>query len=175
MPADPEPVAALAYQNRRGETYYLHVTTTKNGKPRYRGAKCIGAGALASMPDGYEFTESINGVVSVRRVLAESARLPAADLAVIEAELRRHAHLRHHRVRDEKGELVIYESVGRSERYNAVMKFVPSVGGQLGHYTAFRWRYSGYGSWYLLSWGALPDMVHRFIPPVGTEAFFELM
>ena len=128
MPADPEPVAALAYQNRRGETYYLHVTTTKNGKPRYRGAKSIGPGALASMPEGYEFSESVNGVVSVRRVLAASECAPAADLALVQAELARHPHLRRHHVRDEKGELVVYEPVGRSQRYDAVMKFVPQRG-----------------------------------------------
>lgn len=175
MPADPEPVAALAYQNRRGETYSLHVTTTKNGKPRYRGAKSIGPGALASMPEGYEFSESVNGVVSVRRVLAASECAPAADLALVQAELARHPHLRRHHVRDEKGELVVYEPVGRSQRYDAVMKFVPSAGGPTGRYAVYRWRYSGFGSWFTISGGELPDMVRRYVPAIGTEAFFELM
>lgn len=52
--------------NRRGDTYYLHTGTTKKRKPRYFVAKTVGAGALEALPEGFELTESINGVGSVR-------------------------------------------------------------------------------------------------------------
>ena len=76
-------MAALSYTNRRGDTYYLHAGKTKTGKPRYFVAKKVCEGALASMPDGWEFTESINATVSVRRVKpgAPAVCAPADDLS----------------------------------------------------------------------------------------------
>jgi len=56
----------LSYTNRLGVTFYLHEGKTKTGKPRYFVAKTPREGALAAMPEGYEFSESINAVVSVR-------------------------------------------------------------------------------------------------------------
>jgi hypothetical protein len=50
---------ALAHTNRLGVTYYLHEGKTKTGKPRYFTARKIGDGALAAMPAGYEFSESL--------------------------------------------------------------------------------------------------------------------
>ena len=44
--------AALAYQNRLGETYYLHRGVTKTGKPRYFVTKTVGPGVLATLPKG---------------------------------------------------------------------------------------------------------------------------
>jgi hypothetical protein len=58
---------ALSHTNRKGNTYSLHQRTTKTGKPRYFVARSIGDNPLGEMPNGLEVTESINGVVSVRR------------------------------------------------------------------------------------------------------------
>jgi hypothetical protein len=56
--------ARVSYPNRLGVTFYLHEAKTKTGEPRYLSAKTIGHDALFSMPSGYEFSESIDGVVS---------------------------------------------------------------------------------------------------------------
>ena len=58
---------ALSYTNRLGATFYLHDGQTKTGKPRYFVAKTIREGALAVMPEGYEFSESINGACRSER------------------------------------------------------------------------------------------------------------
>ena len=50
----------LNFTNRHGDTYYLHSSTTKTGKPRYFAAKDVGAGALTEMPAGYDWSESVN-------------------------------------------------------------------------------------------------------------------
>ncbi len=89
----------LSYTNRMGAIFYLHEGQTKTGKPRYFVAKTIRNGALAAMPEGYEFSESINGVVSVRKMTSGAITIPETDLAMIRAELTRHQHLgRHFRV-----------------------------------------------------------------------------
>lgn len=106
------PEAALAYTNRRGDTYYLHAGQTKTGKPRYFVTHAVGDGALAEMPDGFEFTESINAVVSVARKGRDVHPVPAADLEAVQAELARHAHLSAHKVAALRGDIVVYRPLG---------------------------------------------------------------
>lgn len=189
----------LAYTNRMGDTYYLHAGTTKTGKPRYFVAKAVGAGALDAVPEGFEVTESINGVVSVRRANPDDSRVPDLDLALVQAELGRHAHLRKHRASAVKDEIIIYEPDGVSvadavdmmskllgvpprhdhanlrdrTKYTPVMKFVPEAKGV---YAVHRMTYRGAGGWsYPLVSGSLKTLVSKFVRHVGTEEFFELM
>jgi len=190
----------FAYTNRRGETYYLHAGTTKTGKPRYFVAKTISAGALAVLPAGFEIVESINGVVSVRRVDPEGPTIPAPDLDLVRKELARHQHLGLHRADVVKGEIVVFEPVGgltpellasgdlagllgtplrllrprpdieKRIRYTPVMKFVPADPG----YAVHRMTYRGDGGWsWPLDRGKLAKLVAKYLPHVGTEKFFQ--
>jgi hypothetical protein len=193
--------SALAYTNNRGVTYYLHAGKTKTGKPRYFVAKEEGEGALAAMPAGLEFSESINGVVSVRRIDESAPTVPAEDLDLVRAELARHAHLRFHRADVVKGEIVVFQPeggltvetaamagslglmlglhddrlagrLGRS-RYEAVLKFIPLGDGD---YEMRRMTYRGDGGWsWPLSHGPLKKLVSKHVRLVGTDAFFELL
>jgi hypothetical protein len=193
---EPAPPEALAYKNRRGDTYYLHGGTTKTGKPRYFVAKQLGPGALAAMPAGFTFTESINCVVSVSRI-TEGAQISPADLAIVQAELARCAHLRVYRASVVKGEIVVFQPdrIGSMEaiesplsffpesarrflaeslergHYSPVMKFVPDSGG----YEVRRMTYRGKGGWsYPFASGPLASLARKFLPPIGTDAFYEL-
>jgi hypothetical protein len=83
----------MTYTNRMGDTYYLHKGTTKTGKARYFVAKTIREGLLSAMPDGFEFAESINGVVSVSKTGLSAARIPEADRALASGEMARHANI----------------------------------------------------------------------------------
>ena len=85
---------ALSYKNRMGDTCYLHEGKTKTGKPRFFVAKTVRMEALAVMPEGYEFSESINGVVSVRRVDTSAPQIPERDLDLVRTELAHQDHLR---------------------------------------------------------------------------------
>jgi hypothetical protein len=62
---------AFTYTNSRGRTYVLHQmqTTLKNGNPQtiFFFAKAEKEGALSSVPDGYEVSESKNGLPVLRR------------------------------------------------------------------------------------------------------------
>jgi hypothetical protein len=185
-----------------GKTYYLHQGRTKTGKPRYFAARTVREGALTAMPEGYELTESINGVVSVRRVTAAVPKIPDADLALARAELARHPHLRRHRIEEVKGEIVVHEPLGSMSldamgemaralglspaqmearlgassaqtRYDPVMKFVPAEPGQ---YAVHRMTYRGDGGWsWPLAFGPLKKLVKKYLKHVGTEEFFELL
>jgi hypothetical protein len=199
-----EPTAeapALGYTNMWGVTYYLHEGRTKTGKPRYFVAKTIrssesegasGAVPRDEMPEGYEFTESINGVVSVRRIDSASskanARVPEADVERVRREVARHPHLRHCKVAVVKGAIVIHEPrgvmppelmgtmFGRSAPrpdYEPVMKLEADDSRT---YAVFRMAYRGDGGWsYPLDVGPLGKLVSRYVRHVGTEGFFELM
>jgi hypothetical protein len=188
----------LARTNRLGVTYYLHEGTTKTGKPRYFFARTVRDGALDKVPDGYEVTESINGVVSIQKCRVEQDPIPEADVKAVESALRGQGHLRWHAVRAVGKAIVIYEPstgparVGEYARqlgmalppaayfkelmarakYDAVMKFERDGD----EYVALRMTYRGAGGWsWPLASGTLPDLVRQLVPLIGTEAFFELM
>lgn len=169
---DPMPTPesqVLTHQNRRGERYYLHEGVTKTGKPRFFFAKTIREGALAEMPEGFEVSESINAVVSVRRTKSRPDAISAHDLQLVQDELRRHPHLQHHQARAKGRSILIYEPSSR--RYHPVMKFVQRAG----DYVLHRMTYSGYGGWsYPLSHGSLDSLVREFLRRVGTDAFFDV-
>jgi len=56
----------FSHTNRKGRTFYLHATRTKTDRLRYI-PKLTPAGALETVPDGYEVVENVNGRVSVRK------------------------------------------------------------------------------------------------------------
>jgi hypothetical protein len=165
--------APVSYTNRRGEVYYLHEGKTKTGKRRWFVAKTLGEGALAELPNGLEIVESINAVVSVRRVDPGARTVPEIDLARVRAELARHPHLRRHRADRVKGEIIVFEPIGglsdkvaysfvatfqmtpaqaaqsqeeldKRVRYSPVMRFVPLEQ----QYALFRMTYRG--RWWLV-------------------------
>jgi len=189
----------FAHTNRKGVTYYLHEGRTKSGKPRYFFARSVKDGSLAQLPPGYEVSESINGVVSVRRRREGEPAIPDDDLAVVQAELSRHPHLRHHVARTSNDAIVIYEpdvnlsdlgdlarSIGlpparkesfladrlRKARFSPVLRFVRD--GKA--YIVERMTYRGDGGWsYPLGSGPLDLLVRKLVRKVGTDDFFELM
>ena len=192
----------VAYTNRMGVTFYAHVGRTKTGKPRYFVAKTIGDGALSALPDGFEIIESINGVVSVRRIPTGTPVVLPGDLDLARAELSRHGHLASHRADVVKGEIIVFEPAGALDpagfadmaqrwglgfgalggfaarvkqriRYAPVMKFVPAGDGK---YSVHRMTYRGHGGWsWTLATGTLEGLLARYIRPIGTNEFFELL
>jgi len=180
--------------------YFLHRCKTKAGKHRYFFATTIRQGALAEMPDGFECVESINGVVSVRKKVSvsDSIDIPEVDVRIVETELAKHQHLRYHKVRVEKGAIIIFEPNPREDellalgtgifgftsrafieermaqaRYAPVMKFERVLAGD--KYSGFRMTYRGKGGWsWPLKSGKLSDIVEKLIKNIGTEGFFEL-
>jgi len=191
----------VTYTNRHGEPYYLHQGRTKTGKVRYFVAKTVGDGAIHATPEGFEITESINGVVSVRRADPSRPCAPAVDLETVRAEVARHPHLRRCKVDERGGEIFIQEpertvddeglramaatffvspermreaSIPRRPRYSPVMRFSPEPLSP-GAYAVYRMTYRGRGGWHILGAGPLAAMAKRYVPHIGKESFFELL
>jgi hypothetical protein len=192
----------LAHTNRRGVAYYAHAGKTKTGKTRYFVARTVRDGALDAMPAGFEFTESINGVVSITRVSANGTAASPLALGVVRREIGRHGHLQDFRAEVVKGEIVIFEPTGslspesisemtgfpgpgshalktwmeglqKRTRYAPVMKFCPTGDGA---YSVHRMTYRGSGGWsYSLGIAGLETLLAKFVLHFGTEEFFELM
>lgn len=62
---------AFSYTNSKGKTYFLHhrETTLKNGRKQtlYFFAKEVKDGSLDAVPEGYEVSESKNGLPVLKR------------------------------------------------------------------------------------------------------------
>jgi len=80
-------MSSLTYANRHGDRYYLHACRTRTGKLRNFVAKTSGEGTLDTMPEGYGFTESINGVVSVRCTNRLGSQAPEQHAELVRAEM----------------------------------------------------------------------------------------
>jgi len=184
----PAAPSALAYENRMGERYYLHEGKTKTGKARCFFAKVIGDGALAKMPAGFEVTESINGVVSVRKKIAGALSVPDEDVKIVEAQIGLLVRLRGYMVRTQGNAIVVFEpdhhlgALGQAERfiedrrrkarYAPLMQFEREGEG----YVVRRMTYRGQGGWsYPLGQGKLAELASSFVSKIGTDAFFDLM
>ena len=196
----PEQSATLAYTNRKGRTFYLHGGRTKTGKQRYFMAKTVREGALSEMPDGYEFTESINAVVSVRRIESGRTLIHDEDVEVVRKEIARHKHLAGYRVDARGSAIIVYEPLGglgtnffdeterlfgdtrnrlarealdlKRVRYEPVFRFERSPDGS---YSASRMSYRGEGGWMPLNLGRLSELTKSYIRNLGTGQFFELL
>jgi hypothetical protein len=187
----------FAYENRMGVTYYLHEGRTKTGKPRYFFAKTMGPGMLSAMPKGFEVSESINGVVSVRKKSADRPVVPEGDVKIVEDVVARHAHLQGYIVRPLDNAVVIFEPHPRPSelrefaarhgtaygvssieermkqaQYAPIMKFEREGDG----YGVRRMTYRGKGGWsWSLAVGKLQQLAKKYVPSIGTEEFFDLM
>lgn len=196
-----EGTTVFTYVNRMGVTFYLHAGKTKTGNPRYFFARDIRDGSLIKIPEGYEVSESINGVVSARKRKPGEVSVPPEDVKLVETALACHQHLRWYKAQTVAGAIVIFEPdpspddlrsladqlgfrgrLGRVEqyvedrmqkaRYAPVMKFEKD--GE--RYVACRMTYRGDGGWsWPLAAGSLQELVKKLVPSIGTEKFFDLL
>src|SRR4051794_29714814 len=98
---------SITYTNRKGVTYYLCRGATRTGKPRYSFAREPQDEPLDKLPEGYTITESVNGVVSLTKI--QPSQLLPAEVAAVEAELRRHPRGHRYRVDAKQNRLTVYE------------------------------------------------------------------
>ena len=78
---------AVDYVNRRGQTYYLHESRTKTGKPRYYFSMKEEGTLVDEIPEGYEVYEHPNGQVFLRRV--QSKAITDDEVATVERAMER--------------------------------------------------------------------------------------
>ncbi|MFN7727644.1 MAG: hypothetical protein ACK5P7_00645 [Bdellovibrio sp.] len=166
---------SASYINRLGQEYFVHQGMIKTGKPKYFASQKRD-GALARLPDGFVFGESINGIVTIQR--PKSMLVPAADLDLVKQSVAKFQHLKSYRVEPKGKAILIYapmaaEHMTRSIQYEPVLKFTfdPS----LGEYQVERRCYRGEEHWLTVGYGKLEKMLKQFVRHIGKESFFELM
>ncbi|MBI3760710.1 MAG: hypothetical protein HY260_02470 [Chloroflexi bacterium] len=195
----------ITYTNRKGVTYYLHQGTTKKGKPRYFFSKESTGQVLDRIPDGYEITESVNGIVSLskagQRTIAES------EVGLVASIVTGQRHLKYYRVAAKRNTIEVYEPLGGLDDKVAARifgddLFTPALAERLrrerAHYTHYspvmrfiledetertfsveRWCYRGStDGWlpiYSAGAGPLGKLARRCIPHLGKDSFFELI
>lgn len=190
---------AITHKNRRGQTYYLHVGTTRTGKPKYY-ASLSGEGTLAeSLPVSFEMHEQASGIVSVRRVLPKL--ITDEEVQIVEHEMKRVANASRGYVDRNREILTIY--VTQSERqmqallqnmapfasllrieetlthilkYDPVFRFI-LVDAEARVFEAQRFCYlSTIEDWISLEYlGALDDVARHYLVHIGEDSYYELI
>ncbi len=186
------------YTNRKGQTYVLCQGTTKTGKPRFFFARELKGEPVDAIPAGYHIEESVNGVVSLVR--DQPQVITRAELAAVEAALKRHPKRDDYQVRIKYHTLVIFErqgpdiaalqsifghlgplprsAVGHLEQagqYIPIMRFI-LLKRERRVFSAQRWHFSGsIDDWIDIGHsGQIADLARTLVRRLGTDAYFEL-
>lgn len=190
----------VIYRNRRGILYHLGRAETKTGKPRYFFSHHAPQEPVLGIPAGFEISESVNGVVSLRKAGLQA--IVPEELLLVQAEIDRHDRLKGHRADSSGKAITVYEPFGFQNevftqsiadraanspyrirmlrdtapigRYSPVMRFV-LVDRSLREFEAQRMCYrSSIDGWLTLDCGRLRNMAGKYILYLGHESFFEL-
>ena len=193
---------AVTYTNRKGITYTLCRGETRTGRPRYSFVRNPqGRRVVDALPEGWEISESVNGIVSLVRKRPQKV-LPEEVKAVEEA-VRRHPKAHNYRVDVKQDRIEVYESMSpdaddllsdlkrfglplagkeasvrdvlkRSAHFSPVLRFTLQDE-ETRVYRAERMRFTGGPNhWILLKTGPLAQLAREMIPTLGTDDFFEL-
>ena len=192
---------AVTYTNRKGRTYYLHQGVTKTGKPRYYFSRDEGGNLIDKIPEGYEISESVNGIVSLAK--KRPKKILSAEVEIIEAALKRHKKSRDYRVNVRSEEIEIYERVGPNptelfaglsselfasriekrleeeeriySQFTLILRFILYDEHER-HFGVKRMCYLGsVDDWIDIGYGgSLGKVVEKIIPLLGTERYFDL-
>ena len=193
---------AVTYTNHKNVTYYLGQTVTKTGKPRYAFSREPAKQPIEQVPEGWEISESVNGIVTLAK--AKPKLILADELAVVEVQLRRLPKAARYRCEAKANQIVLYENerpdvtnmiagmikqgmlISQREtqrlsqfeedyaHFSPVMRFT-LADPERRRFLAGRMVYRGEGYWMTVGQeGSIFDLVTRLVPTLGTEEFFEL-
>jgi hypothetical protein len=104
-------VMPVLYTNRKGLTFTLTQTVTKNGKTRYNFARePVQGQPVEAVPEEWEIRESVNGIVTLGKTMPQLI-LPE-ELAAVAAQLRQLPDARRYRTEAKSDHILIYENAG---------------------------------------------------------------
>jgi hypothetical protein len=184
----------VTHVNRKEESYYLHVGTTRTGKPRYWFSRKTDGDLAEALPGGYEVYENPDAQVFLRKFVPPL--VTPAEVDVVRKGLERYAPGQHCIVDVQKEHIVIYhaermsfdlggfgfghrELPARFLSYTKVMRFT-LVDEEARRFGVQRWCFRGSIDRWIDLWmpgseAKLSDLVKKFCPHLGKESFFELM
>lgn len=196
---------AVTYTNRKGVVYHLVVGRTKTGRPRYQFSRDAAGTPVDEIPEGYEISESVNGIVSLTK--ARPSKILAEEFKAVCEALARHPRGGEYRVTDKRDRIAVYERLGgsvddlldalggigafprlakkehlaglratfeRKSQYREILRFHPE-GDKKRTFRAERYCDLGMGSWIMIGYDPLPELIRRILPAMGTDDWFELI
>lgn len=98
---------SIQHTSRTGNTYYLHIGTTKTGKPKYFFSQKQNGASGDAIPNGFEIYESVSGQVFLRKI--QKQIINPEELALVEAALRRHATEWQYKAEVKKDMITVHE------------------------------------------------------------------
>lgn len=192
----------VTYTNRKGYTYYLCRGVTKTGKPRYYFAREIKGEPVEKIPEGYEISESVNGIVSL--VKARPAQIRPEEIEAVRAAVERHPKPNNYRVNVKPDRIEVYERVGpdandlvaalaqegilraglagriqteieQHGQFTPVLRFI-LIDAEARNFGVQRMCYLGsIDDWIDVgATGSADELARQLIPRLGTDRFFEL-
>ena len=105
---------AVTYTNRKGTTYSLCRGVTKTGKTRYFFSREPVNEPVEKVPEGYEISESVNGIVSLAKV--RPALLMETEILTVKHALENHPRARLYRVDVKARQITVHEYAGTDPR-----------------------------------------------------------
>lgn len=184
---------SVTFINRYRSTYYLHVGTTRTGKPKYWFSMKSEGDLADSIPEGYEVYENPDAQVFLRKKLPQV--ITPEEVAVVRDGLGRLAPDQDCMVDLRKEQIIVYHSERISfpskwrllnsdsssipSRYLKILRFT-LINREARTFKAERWCFRGsIDDWIDLRMGGgvgkLSDLVERYCRHVGRDSFFELM
>jgi len=188
----------LTYENRKGDTYYLHQGLTKKGNPRYVFSKQKEDRVLQVIPRGYEIYENPNGLVFLRRI--QPKIFSDEEIAIVENGIRDYADLEFYKVDVKGNAIIIYlplQDVGAIKEVisqstlktpaeinhilQSMITFAPEMQLILTDkekrlFSLKRYCYRGFGSWITLETSSdLESLAKKYFKHLEKESFFDLL
>lgn len=185
----------LQYINRRGQTYVLHQSTTKTGKPKYYFSLKTEGNLLDSIPEGFEIYENPNSQVYLRKI--QPKVFSDRELEIVDQGIKQYSKVKNFIIDVKDKSIIIYladqdvdklsdilsELGGRdtSSRhietlltYGPMMRFLKKKDSK--NFWVQRWCFRGaVDDWIDLDAGEdLESLVKKYAPHLGQESFYEL-
>src|SRR4051794_30508842 len=164
---------AVRHVNRKGQTFFLHETRIKTGKPKYFFSMKEDGVLVQSIPEGHEVYENPDAQVFLRKKLPRF--ITDEEIAVVREGLRKHAKAQPCMADVRERHIVVYHSE-RGDLYQKMLRFT-LVDEDRRRFAAERWCFLGsIDDWiHLHGIADLATLVERFGPHIGKESFFQLM
>lgn len=110
---------AISYKNFKKDIYYLHVTKTKKGNPRYYFSKSKEGELVTHIPEGYEIYENPNARVFLRKKIPQI--IPDDEIKIVEQSLKRNKSIKNYKFTVRHDTLTIYLPDQDIEELRAVL------------------------------------------------------
>ena len=190
----------IQYLNRKGDTYFLHESKTKTGKPKWFFSKKTEGKLAEAIPAGYEIYENHNAQVFLRTIVP--ILVTKEEIATVEEGVRTLANLPYFLVEAKSDSIIVFvanqdtdfleKSVVSRFGINDREKLTTAMQGFLTYlpmmrfslvdkkrrrFAVERWCFLGsIDDWFPLKGsGDLSTLVKKFAPHLGEESFYELM